>query len=35
VEELRAALTPDEMTRWAIFHARKAQRRELAHKTAG
>ena len=35
VERMRREMSQDEFMRWAVFHGRKAQRRELAMKTGG
>jgi hypothetical protein len=35
VAGLRESMSGDELTRWVIFHQRKAQRMELARKGAG
>lgn len=34
VAHLRATMDEGEFVRWSIFHGRKAQRQELAHKMA-
>lgn len=34
VARLRAEMSNDEFTRWGIYYGRKAQREELAAKTA-
>ncbi len=35
VDELRQSMGQDEFVRWAVYHGRKAQRRELAAMKTG
>jgi hypothetical protein len=35
VAAMRESMSGDELTRWVVFHQRKAQRLELANRRAG